>query len=133
MRTLIALTLIVSATACAAKVPPAPVVVALPPPPPEPPRPSLAVKRSWIVRLEDQRALREPPPADSTIDPAFVPNLLPLLADADASLRRRAALAVGRVGERDGVEPLIALLKDGEPEVRQMAAFALGLIADARA
>ena len=133
MRTLIALMLIVSASACAAKAPPAPVVVDLPPPPPEPPSPSLAVKRSWIVRLEDQRVLREPPPADSTIDPAFVPNLLPLLADADASLRRRAALAAGRVGEREGVEPLIALLKDGEPEVRQMAAFSLGLIADVRA
>ncbi|MDR1988730.1 MAG: HEAT repeat domain-containing protein [Acidobacteriaceae bacterium] len=45
-------------------------------------------------------------------------------------MRRRAALAVGRVGLAAGVPPLLPLLKDVEPEVRQMAAFSLGLIAD---
>ena len=56
-----------------------------------------------------------------------------LLGDAEARIRRRAALAVGRVGLREGVPPLVALLADPEPEVRQMAAFALGLIGDASA
>ena len=46
-------------------------------------------------------------------------------------MRRRAALAVGRVGLRDGVQPLVTLLRaDADPEVRQIAAFALGLIGD---
>ena len=45
-------------------------------------------------------------------------------------MRRRAALAVGRVGLREGVTPLAALLSDADAEVRQMAAFALGLIGD---
>src|SRR6185503_20886957 len=43
-------------------------------------------------------------------------------------VRRRAALAVGRVGVVEGVEPLLPLLADADVEVRQMAAFALGLI-----
>jgi cyclophilin family peptidyl-prolyl cis-trans isomerase/HEAT repeat protein len=80
-------------------------------------------KLAWIVRLEDQRLLRDPassPPAPS--------DLLALLTDREARVRRRAALAVGRVGLPDGVEPLARLLADDEIEVRQMAAFALGLI-----
>ena len=47
--------------------------------------------------------------------------------------RRRAALAVGRVGLAAGAEPLTGLLADEEFEVRQMAAFGLGLLADASA
>src|SRR5262245_28017868 len=111
MRLLIALTLIVGAAACASKAPPPmiiPVAVAEPPRP----RPSFELKRSWIVKLEDRRLVREQPPDDAALDPAFVPNLLALLTDADAGLRRRAALAVGRVGQPEGVDPLILLLKD---------------------
>jgi cyclophilin family peptidyl-prolyl cis-trans isomerase len=52
------------------------------------------------------------------------------LRDADRSLRRRAALAAGRIGARDLVPTLVDLMNDQEPEVRQMAAFALGLIGD---
>src|SRR5262249_16603868 len=48
----------------------------------------------------------------------------------EARVRRRAALAVGRVGLPAGIPPLVEVLKDGDPEVRQMAAFALGLIGD---
>ena len=53
-----------------------------------------------------------------------------MLTDGEARIRRRAALAVGRVGLVEGVEPLVRLLGDTDPEVRQMAAFALGLIGD---
>jgi cyclophilin family peptidyl-prolyl cis-trans isomerase/HEAT repeat protein len=56
-----------------------------------------------------------------------------MLADHEGRVRRRAALAIGRVGLRAGVAPLIAGLSDPEPEVRQMAAFALGLLADREA
>ena len=53
-----------------------------------------------------------------------------LLGDGEARVRRRAALAIGRVGLRDGIDPLVTLLGDGDPEVRYMAAFGLGLIGD---
>ncbi|RPJ62110.1 MAG: hypothetical protein EHM24_26095, partial [Acidobacteria bacterium] len=59
------------------------------------------------------------------------PDLVVLLRDADARVRRRAALAAGRVGLAEGVPPLAALLAgDREPAVREMAAFALGLLGD---
>ena len=53
--------------------------------------------------------------------------------DPEGRVRRRAALAVGRVGLVDGVEPLLPLLADADVEVRQMAAFALGSIGHASA
>ena len=71
--------------------------------------------------------------APVVIQPAPPPDLTRLLTDAEARVRRRAALAIGRVGLREGVPPLVAALADGDPEVRQMAAFALGVIGDARA
>jgi cyclophilin family peptidyl-prolyl cis-trans isomerase/HEAT repeat protein len=99
-------------------------------------------KLGWMVRLEDQRILREPnPPAPVVLrpatqrEPALVApgppsDLVRLLNDQEARVRRRAALAIGRVGLSEGVEPLIKLLDDSEIEVRQMAAFGLGLIGD---
>jgi cyclophilin family peptidyl-prolyl cis-trans isomerase/HEAT repeat protein len=80
---------------------------------------------AWILRLEDQRVLKDPelPTAD----------LIRLLTDGQARVRRRAALAVGRVGMTGGVAPLLMTLGDNDPEVRQMAAFALGLIGDRQA
>jgi HEAT repeat protein len=56
-----------------------------------------------------------------------------LLADPDRGLRRRAALAAGRIGSVALVPALIERMNDTEPEVRQMAAFALGLVGDTRA
>lgn len=117
--------------ACASAPAPAPVVV-----PTEPPLAS-------ILRLEDHRVLREPapPPAPPTtaptsprgravvLPPPPPPDLIVLLGDASARTRRRAALAIGRVGLADGVGPLSARLAgDPEFEVRQMSAFALGLL-----
>ncbi|HSL22115.1 MAG TPA: HEAT repeat domain-containing protein [Vicinamibacterales bacterium] len=97
-------------------------------------------KLAQIVRLEDQRILREaPPPAPAqpagrrarrAPPPPPPPDLVPLLADPEVEIRRRAALAVGRVGLVEGAQPLVPLLKDPDPDVRQMAAFALGLIGD---
>jgi len=107
----------VAASACATA-PPAP-------PASVPAAPVLSLfeqQMSWILRLEDTRVLN-----DSASEPA---DLRRLLTDPEARIRRRAALAVGRVGLAAGVPPLVELLKDGDPEVRQMAAFALGLIGD---
>jgi HEAT repeat protein/cyclophilin family peptidyl-prolyl cis-trans isomerase len=140
MRTPLAIAAALLVSACAAKVPP---------PPPKPPEPSLDEKTSWILRLEDQRTLRDPapepppplpPPAVSGQKPPVVaapspplPDLVRLLGDEQARIRRRAALAVGRVGLPEGVAPLVKLLADPDQEVRQMAAFGLGLIGDASA
>jgi cyclophilin family peptidyl-prolyl cis-trans isomerase/HEAT repeat protein len=92
--------------------------------PVEPPAPVITYEQKvgWILRLEDQRVLSDQPaPADLT----------KLLTDGDPRVRRRAALAIGRVGLASGVRPLIAALAgDEEPEVRQIAAFGLGLLHD---
>ena len=99
---------------------------------------------SSILRLEDRRILREatapveaPAPAASAERvvplpfPPPQPDLLKLLDDPEARVRRRAALALGRVGLPEAVTGLSQLLAtDPEAEVRQMAAFALGLIGD---
>ena len=85
------------------------------PPPPPPPTPKNKKKNNTL-----------PPPAA----PALTPDLTKLLTDSEARIRRRAALAVGRVGLAEGAAALQPLLSDADPEVRQMAAFALGLLAD---
>ncbi|HEY6361078.1 MAG TPA: HEAT repeat domain-containing protein [Vicinamibacterales bacterium] len=109
---------------------------------PTPPEITWEDKLGWIIRLEDQRILRDPAPQLPVIiapatatQPAVVAppppsDLIRLLGDEEGRVRRRAALAAGRVGLREGIEPLVGLLTDVEPEVRQMAAFALGLIGD---
>src|ERR1043165_5116967 len=55
-----------------------------------------------------------------------------LLADPDPAVRKRAALAAGRIGN-EGAVPVLTemLLTDRDNEVRQMAAFALGEIESA--
>ncbi len=131
---------VIIAAACASAPPP----VVSPPPPP-----TWEQKLADILRLEDTRILRDPAPAPVAVAaapaassrsqrrpvPAVVvappvPDLIRLLTDGEARVRRRAALAVGRVGLPDGVAPLLTTLRDSDPEVREMAAFALGLIGD---
>ena len=107
-------------------------------------------KLAWMLQLEDQRLLRlEPPPAPPPPPPVkgkkpkvlppppppptSSPDLAVLVRDPEARLRRRAALAIGRVKERAGVAVLVPVLADSNPDVRAMAAFGLGLIGDATA
>ena len=142
MRTPLAIAAALLVSACAAKAPPAPA-------PAKSAEPTFAEKSSWILRLEDERALRDPaPPAAPPPSPAAKgekpaavaapppppPDLVRLLSDTTTPrIRRQAALAIGRVGLREGVAPLVKLLADSDPEVRQIAAFALGLIGDSSA
>lgn len=53
-------------------------------------------------------------------------ELRALLSHRSAAIRKRAALAAGRIGNEDSVAALSNLLKDADPGVRAMAAFALG-------
>jgi cyclophilin family peptidyl-prolyl cis-trans isomerase/HEAT repeat protein len=101
---------------------------------------------AWLLQLEDRRILRveapTPPPVEAPVKgraraaapppaPAARPDLTVLVTDSEARIRRRAALAIGRVGLSAGVQPLIGTLSDSDPDVREMGAFALGLLADA--
>jgi HEAT repeat protein/cyclophilin family peptidyl-prolyl cis-trans isomerase len=135
-RSTIALVFALGASGCASAPSPLPLRAA---------EPTFEQKTAWILRLEDQRVLRDPapavpPPATPSLSARGnvvaspptppPPDLVRLLGDGEARVRRRAALAIGRVGLADGVPPLVAVLADTDPEVRQMAAFALGLIGD---
>ena len=117
-----------------------------PAPKPGPPAIPFEQKMAWILQLEDQRILRmEPPPAPPVVAPkrGRAPQVVPapppvgdlfaLVRDADPRIRRRAALAIGRVGLTEGIAPLTAALTDTDPDVRQAVALALGLIGDATA
>ncbi len=105
---------------------------------PAKPAASLDTKIAWTLRLEQQRVLRDPdvtPPASrpagtpraNALRPAADPDLVALSLDPSAALRRRAVLAIGRVGLPEGTTALVDALTDSEPDVRAMAAFALGL------
>lgn len=125
------------ATACASAPPPPPPVVA----------PPYESKIASILRLEDRRVIEDaesrPPAPPAALDrrgrplpaPPAPPalDLVTLLGDTEARVRRRAALALGRVGLASGVAPLVARVQDPDPEVRAMVAFALGLIGDGAA
>jgi peptidylprolyl isomerase len=51
----------------------------------------------------------------------------------DPFVRRQAALAAGRIGAAQAVDPLVAALGDSAPAVQAAAAFALGLLKSPRA
>jgi HEAT repeat protein/cyclophilin family peptidyl-prolyl cis-trans isomerase len=90
---------------------------------PTPPAAVFEQKMRWILQLEDERQLR-----------GGGGDLLTLMTDGEARVRRRSALAAGRVKLPDAVPALTTLLQgDGDAEVRQMAAFAMGLIGSATA
>src|SRR4051812_1175238 len=81
-------------------------------------------KLAWIVRLEDQRVLRDPnPPPPAQLRPAtprtpavYAPpppsDLVELLGDPEGRVRRRAALALGRVHLSEAIPPLADRLAD---------------------
>ncbi len=55
------------------------------------------------------------------------------LHDPDKGVRRRAALAAGRIADPSALPALVDLMNDSDPELRQMAAFGLGLLGDKQA
>jgi cyclophilin family peptidyl-prolyl cis-trans isomerase/HEAT repeat protein len=82
-----------------------------------PPPASRIQKLGRILALEDTRSLGGG-------------ELEKYLHDPDRGVRRRAALAAGRIGDKSLAATVLNLMNDGEAEVRQMAAFALGLLGD---
>lgn len=114
-RALVALVALLAAGACGPKV--APQLS------PTAPVTAYEQKLRWILQLEDERQLK-----------GGGGDLLVMLQDPEGRVRRRAALAAGRVRLPDAVPGLTALLAgDKDVEVRQMAAFSLGLIGDGSA
>jgi len=125
-----------------------------PAPPTTPVVISYEEKLSWILRLEDQRLLRDPAlpkPEEGQLAEALdsvrtlpsggavsqvgggllrssVPDLLSLIEDSSVAIRRRSALAIGRVRLASGIPALATALSDSQMEVRETAAFGLGLI-----
>ena len=80
-------------------------------------------KMRWILQLEDARQLR-----------GGGGDLTTLIGDTAGNVRRRSALAIGRVKSPEGIPSLTTTLEsDADSEVREMAAFAMGLIGDAAA
>src|SRR5262245_7249866 len=74
-----------------------------------------------IIQLEDERNLNGH-------------ELTGLLKHRGAAVRGRAALAIGRIGDKSGTDALIAMLEHEESKAaRAMAAFALGEMEDERA
>ena len=98
-------------------------------------------KLSWILRLEQQRMLRDPDvqprsadptaPRTGRIAPATAADLEQLALDPSLAVRARAVVAIGRVGLADGAPLLQSALQDTDADVRQAAAFGLGLLARA--
>ncbi len=76
-----------------------------------------ADKMERILSLEDQRTT-----GNGELDR--------YLRDGDKGVRRRAALAAGRIGDSSAVPALVDLMNDSEAAIRQMSAFALGLVGD---
>ena len=143
-RVLLVLFLALPLTRCASVPPPAPTPIVV----------SYEQKLAWILRLEDQRLLRDPalpapqdtPPVEGedpeappvpggaatsgvrSLPQSATPDLLRLIEDPSAAIRRRSAVAIGRVRVADGVPALVRALSDPQMEVREIAAFGLGLI-----
>ena len=108
---------VAASVGCASAPPPVP-----PPPPPAAPRLTDADIDAIadLLRLEDRREYDEA-------------ALRAGLEHPNLEVRRRAALAIGRIGDRRGTSLLLQALEDTSALVRADAAFALGQLRDSSA
>lgn len=63
----------------------------------------------------------------------YEPWLAERMTGGDPPIRRALAIALGRIGDPRGIDPLERLVVDADPGVRRAAAFALGLLEDVAA
>src|SRR5256885_11411641 len=98
----------------------------------------LAATAPWRCGLAQQqdealvgRPARRLPAADARACDAALSR--ETLHHPDPGVRRRAALAIGRIGDPAGTDLLVEALADSGPAVRAAVAFGLGLLKDARA
>lgn len=85
----------------------------------------------WQAAFELSRWFASSP--DAARDPAFARELVALFRSSrheDPRVRRYLALALGRLGDRQGVEPLVEALDDEDAETRLYAAWSLGALKD---
>jgi cyclophilin family peptidyl-prolyl cis-trans isomerase/HEAT repeat protein len=108
------LALVILAGACSPERPP---VAPAPPAPPVHLDDAAVEAIADLLRLEDRREF------DRTAIARY-------LEDAEPEVRRRAALAAGRIRGEGARELLLSALADSAPQVRAEAAFALGLLGD---
>jgi hypothetical protein len=66
---------------------------------------------------------------DSVFTDAAIPGWIALLEDDDPSLRERAAISLGVIGDPRAIDPLTDLLKDPEIPVRRQVVTAVATIA----
>ena len=62
-----------------------------------------------------------------------VEPLLALLSDTNVTIRRRAVIALGQIGDKRATKPLVAMLKDKDVYTKGYAARALGILGDVSA
>src|SRR5690606_17445374 len=89
------------------------------PPPPPPPAPAPRLADADIDAIADLRRLEDRREYDEAVLRAGFEHPNP-------EVRRRAALAIGRIGDRRGTPLLLQALTDTSALVRADAAFALG-------
>ena len=96
---------------------PAPAAAAVAPPAPVAP---LETRLGWVHRLEQQRTLRDASVVGADLDT--------LARDENATVRRGAVIAIGRIGMAAGTGALTTALQDPSEDVRAAAAFSFGLL-----
>ena len=96
--------------------------------------PLAGVRAQAAASLRDVRAAR-----DTTVPAALTANLLPLLTDGDANVRRQAAITIGFIGgnggDITGAVTALSSVTTGDPAAgtRKAAAWALGQLKDGSA
>jgi len=89
--------------------------------------------KKYIKDLDDEDLRSAAAEALVKIGQPAVDSLIKRLEDSDKYVRKKAAEALGKIGDKRAVEPLIKALGDSEWYVRWKAAEALGKIGDKRA
>ncbi|HET6277507.1 MAG TPA: HEAT repeat domain-containing protein, partial [Candidatus Polarisedimenticolia bacterium] len=89
---------------------------------------------AWQAAYELSRLVAEEEPAER--DPRLLPRILALLETSEGSderVRRYLILSLGHLGDKGGVDALVAALGDPDPQARLYAIWGLGAIGERRA